>query len=135
MSSKRQLQHIIKPTVNIPVAAYTATQTGATLDMQGWEAVTFYALITSWTSGTIAFAIYDSPDNITFTLVDPTATPDLIDSNGFVTVVDATTNGAIMASTYMGYKRYVRCLATGATTPSATFGVIAVQGFPRNSLP
>ena len=128
----RQLQHITKVLLAIPVAAYTTSQNSVTVDLQGYNALTFYALITSWVSGTIAFSLWDSADNITYTLVDPTAIPDMIDSNGFVTVVDATLNNTIMSATYMGDKRYVQIREVGG---SATFGAIALLGFPRNSLP
>lgn len=131
MSSKRQLQHITKLSVPMPIAPYTASQTSSTIDMQGYESLTVFALVTSWTSGTVDFALWDSPDNITFTLVPAL----LIDSNGFVQVKDATLNATVMSATYMGYQRYVQVRAAGATTPSATFGCVALQGFPRNSLP
>ena len=131
----RQSQHILKPVVVIPFAAYTTSQTSSTVDLQGWNGLTFYVMLGTWTSGTQAFALWDSPDNTTFTLVDPTLIPDMIDSNGFVTVVDATLNGTLMSATYMGDKRYVQMREVGASTPSSTFGGLAILSFPRNSLP
>ncbi len=119
--------------------AKKVTFTSATIDRMksdgGYEALALYLLAGTWTDGTFAFAINDSPDNSVWTAVGTSAPDNLIP--------DATTGFANISSVatavnqkvgYIGSKRYVQvvCTVTGAPATGCTMDIVAVLGNSRN---
>ncbi len=134
--SDKSLHYTIKPTQLLAPAAYTSTQTSATFDREKgpsgdigapYEALELVADVGAWTSGTFTFAVNDSPDDSTWTAV-PAA--NLL--GAFTVVSSSGTASQVYHVAYVGTQRYVQVVATGATTPSAVFGIVGIGGFPRN---
>ncbi len=134
--SNKSIHYLISPTQVVAPASYTATQTSTAYDREKgpsgdigapYEALEFLVDAGAWTSGTFAFTVQDSPDDSTWT---NTAAANVL--NDLPTISSSGTASQIYRFAYVGTQRYVRVVATGATTPSAVFGVIAVGAFPRN---
>lgn len=110
----------------------TTTSDGNIIDMQGWEALTFYVqtgvVTDAGTASGFSFEVQESDDtaDANFTAV---ADADLIGSESDLTVTDdADDNKAVGSIGYRGEKRYVRITATGTTGTAAVVAVAAVKG-------
>lgn len=110
----------------------TTTSDGNIIDMQGWEALTFYVqtgtVTDAGTASGFSFEVQESDDtaDANFTAV---ADADLIGSESDLTVTDdADDNKAVGSIGYRGEKRYVRMTATGTTGTDAVVAVVAVKG-------
>jgi hypothetical protein len=134
--SNKSIHYITEAVQLLAPASYTSTQTSTSFDREKgisgdkgapYEALEFLIDVGAWTSGTFTFTLQDSPDNSTFTAV--TAANEI---GTFTVVSSAGTASTIYRMAYVGTQRYVQVVATGATTPSAVFGIIAVPGYPRN---
>lgn len=134
--ANKSVHYTISPTQLLAPASYTSTQTSAAYDREKgptsdigapYEALELVIDVGAWTSGTFTFKLQDSPDNSTYT--DVTAANEV----GTFTVVSSSgTASTIYRMAYLGTQRYVKVVATGATTPSAVFGIIGIGGYPRN---
>jgi hypothetical protein len=134
--SNKSIHYTVEPTQLLAPASYTSTQTSASFDREKgvsgdigapYEALEIVLDIGAWTSGTFAFTLQDSPDNSTFTAV---ATANII--GVLPTVSSSGTASKTYHFAYVGTQRYVQVVATGASTPSAVFGIVGVGAFPRN---
>lgn len=106
-------------------AAYTATVTGAGVDLQGFEAAEVLIAPGTKTDGTHTPKLQESDDNSAFSDV---ASGDL---NGSFAAIASETPQKVG---YKGTKRYVRVVVTvsGATT-GAVYGAYIVKGRPRHA--
>ena len=111
--------------VCIPPAEYTRTQTGATVDMLGYESVTFFITTGVVTDGTWGTALEDS-DSSGSGFADVVA-PYLLGEEPDFGIDD----DQIYRVGYVGNKRYVRLNVLLSTPGTAIFGVFAVMGAPR----
>jgi hypothetical protein len=119
--------------------AKKTTFTSATIDRMksdgGYEALTLYLLAGTWTDGSFAFAINDSPDNSTFTAVGTSAPDNLIPDaiTGFASITSALT-AVNQKVGYVGSKRYVQvvCTVTGSPATGCTMDILGVLGHSRN---
>ncbi len=134
--SNKSVHYLLKPTQLLAPASYTSTQTSSSFDREKgptsdigapYEALELLIDVGAWTSGTFTFSLQDSPDNSTFTAV--TSANEL---GSFTVVSSSGTASQIYHMAYVGTQRYVQVVATGATTPSAVFGIVALGAFPRN---
>jgi hypothetical protein len=114
--------------VSLSAVARAASANGTGVDLQNYNAAVVCVIPVSWTDGTHAITIQDSPDNVTFTnvaaiLLD--GTPPTITAGGS----QVTTNTRVG---YLGAQRYLRAVQTvsGATT-GAVIGVHVLRGQPR----
>jgi hypothetical protein len=110
----------------------TTTAKGNIVDMQGWQALTFYVqtgtVTDAGTAAGFSFEVQESDTTVDgdFTAV---ADADLIGAESELTVTDdADDNKAVGSIGYRGEKRYVRITATGTTGTDATVAVSAVKG-------
>ena len=134
--SNKSVHYIVEPTQLLAPAAYTSTQTSTSFDREKgvtgdigapYEALEIVLDVGAWTSGTFTFSLQDSPDNSTFTAVAAA------NQLGTFTVVSSTgTASKTYHVAYVGTQRYVQVVATGASTPSAVFGIVGVGAYPRN---
>ena len=114
--------------------------TSATIDRLksdgGYESLTLYLLVGTWTDGSFAFAINDSPDGSVWTAVS-TSNPDYL-------IPDATTGFASITSAgtavnqkvgYVGSQRYVQvvCTVTGSPVTGCQMDLLGVLGDARNN--
>jgi hypothetical protein len=129
--ASRQLGHILKITSILDPASYTSTQTSAAIDMQGYESLRVVALVGVWTSGTFDFKLQEC-DTVGGTYTDVAAGDVFVST--LAQVSSAANDQIAQAIDYMGTKRFVKMVGTGATTPSAVFGMLAIQGHPRVSV-
>jgi hypothetical protein len=136
----RELTHVTKVTNLLDAAAYTATQTSAALDTQGWESAAIAFVVGVWTSGTFTPSLTESTTSGgTYTAVDPTQVEwwlnGVYQGATIPVVSSAATDQTIIVASYVGgTKRFIKGVATGATTPSAVLGIIGIQGHPRESI-
>lgn len=109
------------------VAAGTTNQTGSTLDMSGWDGVTFIAMLGALTATQVtgikaqqgqASNMSDAAD-LQGTNVGPMA--------------DGDSNKCIVLDVYRPVERYVRCILIRGTANAVIDGVIAVQYRGRKS--
>ena len=134
--SNKSIHYIVEAAQLKAPAAYTTSETSASFDREKgasgdigapYEALELLIDVGAWTSGTFTFTLQDSPDNSTFTAVAAAnqlgASP-VVSSSG--------TASTIYRMAYVGTQRYVQVVATGASTPSAVFGILAVPAYPRN---
>ena len=117
--------------------AKKTTFTGATIDRMaadgGYESLTLYLLTGTWTDGTFAFAINDSPDGSTWTAV--TAVNEVPQPNtGFANI---TSSGTAVPQKvgYIGGQRYVQvvCTVTGSPATGCQLDIVAILGDARNN--
>ena len=113
----KDLKSEIKPLNSISPAAHTATVTGASVDLQGFNAACAVVSAGTVTDGTHTPKLQESNDNITFTDV---AVGDL--HGAFIAV----TTGSIQKVGYKGVQRYLRLVSTvaGATVGGQYIGQI-----------
>lgn len=130
----RSTLHIIKPTVVVAAAATTAaTVTSDAVDMAGWESLEFYVEVVTWTGGVYTFSMTEC-DTLggTYTAV---AAGDIATTAAWDgTLKTGVAAKSVLRAEYRGTKEFVKCVGTGTATPSANFGVLALQGFPRDTI-
>lgn len=120
--------------------AKKTTFTGATIDRMksdgGYEALTLYLLVGTYTDGSFAFAINDSPDGSTWTAVATTPPDNLIPdaSTGFANITNAGSAKSQKVG-YIGAQRYVQvvCTVTGSPATGCQMDLLGVLGFPKNA--
>lgn len=110
----------------------TTPAKGNIIDMQGWEALTFYVqtgtVTDAGTASGFSFEVQESDDTAdsNFTAV---ADADLIGLESALTVTsDGSDDTAVGSIGYRGESRYVRIVATGTTGTDAYVAVVAVKG-------
>jgi len=115
------------------------TFTSATIDRMksdgGYEALALYLLVGTWTDGSFAFTINDSPDASVWTAVG-TSNPDNLTpdgATGFASITSAPT-AVNQKVGYIGSQRYVQvvCTVTGSPATGCQMDLLAVLGNPRN---
>lgn len=115
--------------ITINPAAYTATETGSGVDLQGFEGATVLIVVGAWTDGTHAFEVQESSDDSTYTAVSD---DDLLGSEPTVDAADE--DETVYRVGYVGTERYIRVVATlSSATSGAEFSAIVAKGFPRKS--
>lgn len=125
----QDLKNLVAVDQSILPAAYTATQTGSSSDLQGYQSATVEINAGTWTDGTHVFEVQESDDDSTFTAV---ADGDLIGSEP--TIDAATEDETVHTIGYIGTKRYVRVVATlSGTTTGMEFSVNVIKGHPHTS--
>lgn len=106
---------------SIAPAARTSGVTGTAVDLTGCSEYTVLVLPGAVTDGTHTITLEDSPDNTTFTAVDPSliiGTP----SNALTPVTNA--NAGVQKLRYVGAQRYLRAkVAISGATTGGVYGV------------
>lgn len=106
-------------------AARTASENGATVDLQGYEGALIQAIVGTITDGTHSLTVQESDDGSTWSNV---ASSDL---QGSFSDLASDTNQKVG---YLGTKRYIRVNATvSGATSGGVYGVIVVRGKPRKA--
>lgn len=120
----RDLTNNIDTAASLPPAVYTATTTGAGVDLQGCDSAAVVVHTGAYTDGSHVVTLEESDDNSVFTDVadaDIEGTEPTIDAAG-----DA--NGTFQFG-YTGTSRYVRVITTASgTTSGAAYGASVVKG-------
>jgi hypothetical protein len=108
-------------------AARTATASGSSVDLQGYDAAMFEFSAGAWTDGSHTPSAEHSDDNTTWTAC---AASDL--QGAFAAVTAAPGGNTVQRVGYVGGKRYVRgkSTVTGATT-GMLFGMNVVRSGAR----
>ena len=138
MGTKRDgvsLVHCVSAVDAMP--AKKTTFTGATIDRLaadgGYEQLTLYLLTGTWTDGSFAFAINDSPDGSTWTAVaQQYLIPEGVPSSGFNAI---TSSGTAVPQKvgYIGSQRYVQvvCTVTGSPATGCQLDIVGILGGAR----
>lgn len=130
----RDLYHNVLSTQVLNPVGSTTTRTSSSIDMQGFNSVTFlFALGLS--GDTLAAGLFwtltlqHSDDNSSFTAV---AAADCYDSINSITVNSMTLDETVYAMGYLGSKRYLRAVATptGSVSSGIPMAMIALRGTP-----
>jgi hypothetical protein len=110
-----------------PAARVNGTATGATVDLQGYEAVMCTFESGAWTDGTHTPSLLHSDDGTTF--VAPGAT----DLQGAFTAISGTAGqNAVQRIGYVGSKRYIRgSVVTAGATTGLLQAMTVVRSRPR----
>lgn len=118
---------------SITSQAVTAAVSGASADLQGYNAALFIIDIGAGTgtSPTMTIKVQESDDDTTFTDV---ALADLLGGDQLAQIT-GTTDEAVYRRGYRGTKRYVRVRvsATGGTSPSFPMSAVIVRGHPQDA--
>lgn len=119
--------------------AKKTTFTSATIDRLsadgGYESLTLYLLAGTWTDGSFAFAINDSPDDSTYTAVAAAfLIPEGVPSTGFASITSAATSKNQKVG-YTGAQRYVQvvCTVSGSPGTGVLMDIVAVLSDARNN--
>lgn len=120
--------------------AKKATFTGATIDRMksdgGYEALTLYLLVGTYTDGTFAFAINESSDASTWTAVS-TSSPDYLTPDASVGFANISSSATAVNQKvgYVGSKRYVQvvCTVTGSPATGCTLDIVGILSNARNN--
>jgi hypothetical protein len=144
----REIAHIVKATHVLDPASYTATQTSAAIDTQGWESLMALVSFGLWTSGTYQVKLTECATSggtytdvadlqMEFFQADSAGKMQRLGlgiANSPIISSTATDQTDVEVSLVGGLLRFVKVVVTGASTPSAVFGVVAIQGHPRESV-
>ena len=135
--ANRDLHNHIKVTQVLTPSAKTADVNGSSVDMQGWEALEFIAVVgaegdTLSGSVKIELEMEHSMDDSTFTdVADADALGEVTGTNtGTFAVIDIAAEANLMyKGGYIGANRYVRPVVnlTGTHTNGTVIGIVAVQ--------
>lgn len=114
-------------TIN-PAAARTTTTNGTGVDCANYAAATVVLVNGTVTDGTHTPKIQHSDDNSTFADAD---TADI--SGTFTALTSSSTAGSVQEVSYIGTKRYIRCVMTVTGSPSTggLYSAVVVRGRPR----
>jgi hypothetical protein len=113
--------------------AATATVTGETVDLAGYDAATVVLDVGAWTDGTHTFSVEEAED-------DGAGSPDTwaavadADLDGTEPVVDgAADDDTIVAIGYWGTARFLRVVNTVTAAPATglVFAATVIRGAPR----
>jgi hypothetical protein len=118
----------VVPTI-APLSAVRATGTtnGTSVDLQGYDAAVAVFNAGAWTDGQHTPALFDSPDNATFTAV-PAANL----QGSFTPVISAAGQNAVQRVGYVGPNRYLRGQLVGAgITTGMPSDMTIIRGSPR----
>ena len=127
----KEIRNSVASTIR-PQAA-TATVTGSTVDLKGYDAATVILDVGAWTDGTHTFSAEEAED-------DGTGSPDTwaavadADLDGTEPVVDgATDDDTVVAIGYRGNARFLRVVntITGSPATGLVFAATVVRGAPR----
>lgn len=125
--------HVVSAVDAMP--AKKLTFTGATIDRMsndgGYESLALYLLAGTWTDGTFAFAINDSPDAAVWTLV--TAVNEVPQPNTGFANISSVATAVPQKVGYIGGQRYVQvvCTVTGAPATGCQLDIVAILGDAR----
>ena len=104
--------------------AYTSTPAKSSgVDTAGFEGCLFLVTVGLWTSGTWDFKLQECDTDTDGGYTDVAAGDQL---QNFAEVMSTATDQKTLCASYLGGKRWVRVVGTGASTPSAVFGVVSV---------
>lgn len=119
MTSRRDINKDVAVASTMLPNVRTATATGVTVDLAGFQKAMFIAHLGTITDGTFAFDPEESDDDSTWTNI---AAGDL--SGAFVSGTSAA-DDTVQEVGYLGSKRYIRCNLTVSGSP-ATGGAIGI---------
>lgn len=120
--------HNLKAVVALKAATYTTAAAGEKVDLKGYQSVLIAVESGTITAGTQTFRLTESDDNTTFTDV---VAADLL---GTAPVFIDTDDDTVKAFGYIGNKRYIKLEGVvSGTSPSGTFGAIAIFGTPLHA--
>lgn len=131
----RDMKNNIATARTISPAAITATASGSSVDLQGYESATFLVMAGAWTDGSHVLSAEESDDGSSWSAV---AAADLIGT--FPTFEDdsspageSMSAGASYRVGYIGNSRYIRAKTTVSGGPStgAVYGVDVILGNPH----
>ena len=126
----KDLASILHPVQHIIPGNHQATVTGnngSGVDLAGYESASVLINVGARTTGTFVFTLEESDDDSTY------AAMAAADVNGSLpTVSSAGTASQVYQVGLKRAKRYVRAVATGASTPNIDFGVTVVRGNKRH---
>jgi len=139
--ANKDIVHALKPITALDPALRTgnATTNGTDIDRaqagSTFEALAFYVQTGLRTDGSVAYKLQHAPDNgsgAPGAYADVTPATDQI--GAFVPFAGAGDQSKILNEVgYIGSLRWVRLVSTGSgQTTGATWGAVAVLGFPRN---
>lgn len=123
----------LKNNVDLKVAleygTYKVDADGIVIDLQGYNAVAFFAVVGTATDGVLNLKLQDSNDGVTFADVASQFT-----AEESFTTIDNTKSNTVQKIGYFGPKRYVKVVLTVTGTPAtgAEVGVYAVLGSMRH---
>jgi hypothetical protein len=130
MAGLRDIASNLDPDVSIlPDANRTATVTGSSVDLRGYNSAMVCAYFGVITDGTWTASVEESDNDSTFTAV---AAGDLI---GSFTTAGSSTDETIQKVGYRGDARYIRVVVTETTASStgAEFAAFVVKGHPNQA--
>lgn len=107
-------------------AAYTSDQTGAGVDLSGFNGAMAIVQVGAITDGTHTPKLQESDDNSTFTDV---VAADLQAGTGAVGLAVATANTTQTVG-YKGAMRYIRVYVTSSGATGAIYGAQILKGYP-----
>lgn len=115
-------------TIN-PAAARTTSTNGTGVDLANYAAATVVLVNGTVTDGTHTPKIQHSDDNSSFSDADTTTEV----SGSFTALTSSSTAGSVQEVSYIGTKRYVRCVITVSGSPSTggLYSAVVVRGRPR----
>lgn len=124
----KDLHNNLNGVISLPFATRTASATGASVDLSGFNGAEVFVVSGTITDGTHAFKLQDSDDNTTFADVPASG---LL---GTAPTFGATSDDAIARFGYIGGKRYVRVAVTvSGATSGGLYGAIVVRGYPTHA--
>lgn len=121
--ASRDLKNNISVATSLAPAARTASGTGATVDLLGYEAVAIEAIVGTITDGTHSLTVEYSDDGTTWAAV-PAG-----ELQGSFANLASNTNQEVG---YIGFKRYIRVNTTvSGATSGGVYAVAVVRGYPK----
>ena len=135
----KDIYHDLLVTKTIDPVLGKTTQTGAAVDLQGFEGALMAAHV-GQSGDTLSGSIYVT---VSFQESDTTtpgdfanvAAADLLGGANDVIIDDATEDEVIVTRGYLGSKRYVRILVTytGTHTNGTPISAVVIKGLPRHA--
>ncbi len=117
-----------------PAAVRTATVTGSSVDLRGYDSAQIDVLYGIITDGSWLASVDESDDDSTFTAV---AAADLLGTAFAAKIATSPEAAAIQTNRYKGAKRYIRVVITLTATVSPTVGgpmsAVVVRGHPARA--
>ncbi|HZQ01409.1 MAG TPA: hypothetical protein VFB13_17825 [Reyranella sp.] len=119
---------LAKHSIDPQALGSSATVTGASVDLFGYDSAMALFSAGAWTDGTHTITLEDSSDNSSFSTVGAGSL------QGSITNITGTgQQNAVQQVGYIGSKRYLRAkvVSSGVTTGLAGFAALIVKGNPK----
>ncbi len=136
----KDLYNNIEITSILDPVVVSATATHTDIDLKGFNSATL-VVNCGLDAGTglssshkLVFTLYDSPDGVTYTLVETADMLDLTVASGVVITIDAVgEDNSIYKLGYVGGKRYLQLVYTETGTVSMPMSIELIKGNPENA--